>query len=102
MNIYGVERRLRIGKSEYQKGGNAYQVYEYDKEMEFWFPWCNLSVWLEKVADNEFYVDVNNCNSEIVDYLLDNEYIKVVDYRLSGFVTYPLVEVLKEIEGLEM
>lgn len=102
MIIYGEEHKLKIVKEEYRLGGDAYSVYEFDKEFNCYMPWCDLSVWLKKLFGNEFYLDINNCSSEIVDYLLENEYLRIIDYRVSGFVTYPLVEILKEIEGLEM
>ena len=98
-NRYGTEYTLEFEKTSYVYGGTAIEVWchEPGDGDGYWEPYATLTVRIgefcfgPKVA----YLDTNNV-PELVDFVLEHGWAKVIGEGRSGFCTYPLVEFADE------
>lgn len=97
LNMWGKDHALQFVKRQYMNGNLAVQVMSEDEEYGGWEPWCSLTVNLPgcSLDENEAFLDTNNCSREIINWIFENNYAKIVGDRMSGFCTYPLVEFSK-------
>lgn len=99
LNLYEKERELIFEKNEYKNKGINIRAIVKEKEngCEYYDLWCDITVWLEPLTDNKAYIDTNNCNPEIINFLEKEGYIKATGTnKVSGFCTYPLYEITKK------
>jgi len=93
MKIKGLfqEYEVKVNKTQYYNGNLAITLDCYDDEYNFWEPYGNLTVNLDKkLPPNQAYVDTNNMpNAEafIAEYNLGEP---TGEYGFSGFCCYPL------------
>lgn len=101
----GGTYKARFWKSNYANNGSLYVgVLTWEEEDEYWEPWGDLTVNLPGMfpAENEAFLDTNNCAPEIIRALEKANLIKNTGItRCSGFCVYPLYEFTSEfIEGM--
>lgn len=93
MKIKGLfqEYEVKVNKTQYYNGNLAITLDCYDEEYDFWEPYGNLTVNLDrKLPADQAYVDTNNLpNAEA--FIAENHLGEPTgDYGFSGFCCYPL------------
>lgn len=97
LTLWDTLYEIKFLKETYSANGNlAVSVLSRENEEELWEPWCYLTKNLsESLEDNVAYLDTNNCSKEIIDWLFDNDFAKIIGRGANGYCTYPLVEFSK-------
>lgn len=94
------EYEVKIIKSNYLQDHNLYIGLVYRDYMpdfcntaEYWAPYCDITVNITKLPDNQACIDVNNLGDYICDWLIENKLAKPTNkVARSGFCTYPIFE----------
>ena len=88
---YFEEYEVKVNKTKYYNGNLAITLDCYNEECDFWEPYGNLTVNLDKkLPPNQAYVDTNNMpNAEA---FIDENHLgePTGEYGMSGFCFYPL------------
>lgn len=86
---YG-KTKVKLELNQYVNGGVALQLIDKSDNS----PFATLSVWLDYLMPDCFYVDVNNC-PDAEKFLVSNSIAKPLRRnRQSGFCTYPLYQLI--------
>jgi len=93
LKMYGQEHEICFARETYSSNHNlAIEALEIEDGIVS-EPLCSVTVNLIKEDGNKAFIDINNCNEAIVDWLLDNNYAKFTGREVpSGFCVYPEVE----------
>lgn len=93
---WGRKKTIRLVRKYYRANNNlCIQAEAWDEEYEWWEPWCPVTINLgDSLDESHVYLDVNNCDREIINYCLNNSLIAFDEpLKTSGFVMYSLVRV---------
>lgn len=100
---FGESLRIRPKINMYANNSNLYVGLEcFDKEFGGWYPYCDVTVNIQKLPFLESAVDINN-GSRIVKFLIDQGFGELTyQVQISGYCGYPVVrfnaDKLKEID----
>jgi len=98
---YGSTYEIRFVKANYANNGSlAVLVEDFEPDLEYWEPYCTLTVNLDGYCFGQSmaYLDTNNV-PDLCEFVIENGWATVIGEGYSGFCTYPLVEFTEEFLG---
>jgi len=97
--FFDEEKRARFYRAKYVNENIYIGVETWNEELQYWEPWCDLTVNLPGMdcEENTAFLDINGCNPEIIAELHKKEYIQDMGVIVpSGYCSYPLVQFSQE------